>query len=86
MKNDAQELRKEAKECLPALFLSAFLLTHDITTIDMGNAKDALIDFINAIPDGKLTGFSSSAGTIYSTTNYRLDMQGVCNLLPGVFL
>jgi hypothetical protein len=64
------------------LFLPAFLPSHDITIIDMGKAKDALKEFIDAIPEKKLTGFPSSIGTIYSTKEFRFDMQGVCNLPP----
>ncbi|KAM6503280.1 hypothetical protein JOM56_000223 [Amanita muscaria] len=43
----------------------------------MGKAKKALIAFIDAIPESKLTGFPSSAGTIWNTTEFRLDMQGM---------
>jgi len=44
----------------------------------MGKASKALKEFINGIPDSKLTGLPSSGGTIYKDTNFRLDMQGVC--------
>jgi hypothetical protein len=43
----------------------------------MGKAKKSLTDFIKNIPDSKLTGFTESIDTIYSTNDYRLDMQGV---------
>ncbi|CAZ82270.1 unnamed protein product [Tuber melanosporum] len=41
----------------------------------MGKANKALRDFINDIPDSKLTGFPESGGTIYSDRDFRLDMQ-----------
>ena len=56
------------KGCLP---LPAF---------NMGKAKKALTEFIDAIPDAKLTGFPGSAGTIWEDPDFRFDMQGVCNL------
>jgi len=43
----------------------------------MGKATKALKEFIENIPDSKLTGFSTAAGTIYKTTEFRLDMQGI---------
>lgn len=43
----------------------------------MGKASKALKEFIEGIPDSKLTGFSTAPGTIYKTTEFRLDMQGV---------
>ena len=46
----------------------------------MGKASKALKEFIESIPDSKLTGFPAAAGTIYKTTEFRLDMQGVRNL------
>lgn len=42
-----------------------------------GKAKDALTEFIAGIPANRLTGFPGSAGTIYKTEDFRLDMQGV---------
>ncbi|KAG0632899.1 hypothetical protein HOY80DRAFT_897391, partial [Tuber brumale] len=41
-----------------------------------GQAKKSLRDFINEIPNSKLTGFRESTGMIYSDRNFRLDMQG----------
>jgi len=46
----------------------------------MGKATKALKEFIDGIPDSKLTGFSVGSGTIHKTTEFRLDMQGVRNL------
>lgn len=46
----------------------------------MGKASKALIAFIEDIPDLKLSGFSEAAGTIHSDDNFRLDMQGVCDI------
>ncbi|KAF8800115.1 hypothetical protein BYT27DRAFT_7200626 [Phlegmacium glaucopus] len=43
----------------------------------MGKAKKYLDEFIAEIPADKLTGFPTSAGTIYKNENYRLDMQGM---------
>ncbi|TEY35181.1 hypothetical protein BOTCAL_0600g00070 [Botryotinia calthae] len=34
-------------------------------------------DFINDIPDSKLTGFPTSEGTIHKNTDFRLNMQGM---------
>lgn len=45
----------------------------------MGKATKALKEFIDDIPDSKLTGFSTASGTIHKTTEFRLDMQGVRN-------
>ena len=46
----------------------------------MGRASKALAAFIEDIPDLKLSGFSAQAGTIHSDDDFRLDMQGVCDL------
>ncbi|KAK9319194.1 hypothetical protein V1517DRAFT_341959 [Lipomyces orientalis] len=48
----------------------------------MGRASDALIDFIEGVPDGKLRGFSdpNPAYTVYQTLDFRLDVQ---NMTPG---
>jgi hypothetical protein len=43
----------------------------------MGIAKDVLLDFIDGIPNDKLTGFRTNSGLIYKTRDYRLDNQGV---------
>ncbi|KDR72736.1 hypothetical protein GALMADRAFT_101921 [Galerina marginata CBS 339.88] len=45
----------------------------------MGKAKKALEAFIDKIPASKLTGFSTSPGTIYSDDDFRLDMQKINN-------
>jgi len=49
----------------------------------MGKASKALKEFIADIPKSKLTGFSASAGEIWSNTEFRLDMQGVRHVEPG---
>ena len=53
--------------------------TSSVTTAEMPmkGATRPLVEFIDAIPDSKLTGFSSSQRKIWSTTEFRLDMQGV---------
>ncbi|KAM0259449.1 hypothetical protein ACHAQJ_003344 [Trichoderma viride] len=43
----------------------------------MGKASKSLKAFIDEIPDSSLTGLSTSPGTIYSDTDFRLDMQGM---------
>jgi len=43
----------------------------------MGKNTKRVKEFIEGIPDTKLTGLPSSPGTIYKTTDFRLDMQGV---------
>ncbi|RPA96348.1 hypothetical protein L873DRAFT_1791690 [Choiromyces venosus 120613-1] len=43
----------------------------------MGVVKNSLIEFIENIPDGKLTGFPMWRGHIWYDNNYRLDMQGM---------
>ena len=48
-------------------------LTHDV----MGKFNDLLKDFIESIPDSKLTGFSTQPGQIWKNSEFRLDMQGV---------
>lgn len=40
-------------------------------------AAKLIVDFIEEIPDSKLSGLPSKSGTIYDDTNFRLDMQGV---------
>ncbi|KAI0490146.1 hypothetical protein F4859DRAFT_523957 [Xylaria cf. heliscus] len=51
----------------------------------MGTADDSLRDFINGIPDSKLQYFSPSDTTIYSNTNFRLDMQGITSGSPRCY-
>jgi hypothetical protein len=46
----------------------------------MGKASKALKEFINDIPDSDLEALPTSAGTIYSNDNFRLDMQGVSEI------
>jgi hypothetical protein len=43
----------------------------------MGKNTKRVKEFIESIPDEKLTGFVTSGGTIYKDTDFRLDMQGV---------
>ncbi|KAI0346108.1 hypothetical protein BDW22DRAFT_1425635 [Trametopsis cervina] len=43
----------------------------------MGKADKALVAFINAIPDDKLTAIPTNTGTLYRDTDFRLDMQGM---------
>ncbi|KAF9651928.1 hypothetical protein BDM02DRAFT_444822 [Thelephora ganbajun] len=46
-------------------------------TVNMGKATKALKEFIASIPESKLTGFPTRSGEIWSTTEFRLDMQGM---------
>jgi hypothetical protein len=41
------------------------------------NRKKILRDFIDSIPDSKLTGFPDSQNTLYKDVDLRLDMQCV---------
>jgi len=43
----------------------------------MGKNIKMVKEFIEGIPDSKLEGLPSTVGTIYKTTDFRLDMQGV---------
>jgi hypothetical protein len=43
----------------------------------MGKFTDLLKDFIESIPDAKLTGFPTQAGPIWKNSEFRLDMRGV---------
>jgi hypothetical protein len=43
----------------------------------MGQATDALKDFIDTIPDAKLQGLRHQNGTIHQDGDFRLDMQSV---------
>jgi len=43
----------------------------------MGKFNTLLNEFIESIPDSKLTGFSEQPGLIWKNTEFRLDMQGV---------
>lgn len=43
----------------------------------MGEAKDALTDFINAIPASKLTDIPKTTTTgVFKTKHFRMDIQG----------
>ncbi len=44
----------------------------------MGKASKALKSFIEDIPDDKLTSFTDGQHTLYTSDDFRLDMQGVC--------
>lgn len=47
----------------------------------MARASNALKEFIKNIPDDKLRGFPTQPGElIYKTSEFRLDMHGVCSL------
>jgi len=50
----------------------------------MGKADDGLRDFINNIPDSKLTGFPEKRRKIYFNQDFRLDMQCVSNPKEGL--
>jgi hypothetical protein len=50
----------------------------------MGKNTKRVKEFIESIPDSKLTGFSTSGGTIFKDQDFRLDMQGVRSLLIAV--
>ena len=43
----------------------------------MGKANKALTEFLDNIPDSKLTGISETPGTLWNDENFRLDLQGV---------
>jgi len=43
----------------------------------MGKNTKRVKEFIESIPDSKLTGLSTSGGTIFKDQDFRLDMQGV---------
>lgn len=43
----------------------------------MGKGHDAVEDFIDSIPDEKLSAFADMEGKIFSDINFRLDDQGV---------
>lgn len=47
----------------------------------MGKNTKRVKEFIENIPDEKLTGFVESGGTIYKDEDFRLDMQGVRTFL-----
>lgn len=47
------------------------------TSVNMGRNTKRVKDFINDIPDKKLSAFITSFGTLYSDDEFRLDMQGV---------
>lgn len=44
----------------------------------MGKNTKRVKEFIDSIPDSKLSAFPSSGGTIFKDQDFRLDMQGVC--------
>ncbi|KAJ1713090.1 hypothetical protein AFGD_005267 [Aspergillus flavus] len=43
----------------------------------MGKATSALTAFIENIPDGKISGYTSGEHTLHRDTNFRLDNQGL---------
>lgn len=49
----------------------------NLSKITMGKANKALNTFIDNIPASKLHPLPTSAGTIYTDSDFRLDMQGV---------
>ncbi|KAK9364366.1 hypothetical protein V1509DRAFT_91962 [Lipomyces kononenkoae] len=53
----------------------------------MGKASDAIIEFIEGIPDGKLRGFSDPhpAYTVYQTLHFRLDVQNMTTADPPMY-
>ncbi|KAK9481865.1 hypothetical protein V1527DRAFT_455585 [Lipomyces starkeyi] len=53
----------------------------------MGKASDAIIGFIESIPDGKLRGFSdpNPAYTVYQTLDLRLDVQNMASGDPPMY-
>ena len=51
----------------------------------MGKNTKRAEDFIDEIPDSKLTGFPTSGGTIYKNTDFLLDMQSVGYFLLHLF-
>ncbi|CDF35198.1 unnamed protein product [Chondrus crispus] len=51
----------------------------------MGKAKKALDDFIDNIPDSKLTGIHQGAGTLHTDTDFRLDLQGMTSGTPKMY-
>lgn len=46
----------------------------------MGKASNILAEFIDEIPASSLTGLPTSGRTIYTTDDFRLDMQGVSSI------
>lgn len=55
----------------------------EYTDIEKRGALKKKVDaFIDLIPDDKLHGFPSSAGTIWKNDDFRLDMQGVSKPVP----
>ncbi|KAH6626540.1 hypothetical protein B0J18DRAFT_143311 [Chaetomium sp. MPI-SDFR-AT-0129] len=48
----------------------------------MGKGSDEILDFIESIPDDKLTGFSEVPGTIHRDINFRLDLQNITSTKP----
>lgn len=83
--------------CMSCLSFAAFSIVNlfhpcrtSVDLIAMGKADKALVAFINAIPDDKLTSIQTTATTLYKDTDFRLDMQGVRsrlspNIPPHVF-
>lgn len=49
----------------------------------MGKATKALKAFIDEIPDSVLEALPTTGGTIHTDDDFRLDMQGVSNMIPG---
>lgn len=56
----------------------------------MGKTSKRLLKFIENIPDEKLVGLSDTEHTLYTTKDFRIDMQGVSatnpNLDPWIWL
>lgn len=63
----------------PSLIASSILITFR-SFHTMGKNTKRVKEFIESIPDSKLTGFASSGGLIFKDTDFRLDMQGVSRI------
>jgi hypothetical protein len=51
----------------------------------MGKNTKRTKEFIESIPDSKLTAFPSNGGTIFKDQDFRIDMQGVSISLHNGF-
>lgn len=67
---------------IPALVSAAPITGAPSAIFARGKAHKALEAFINEFPDSKLSGLPTQGGKIYTDTDFRLDMQEVCEPKP----
>lgn len=63
------------------IFLPLLAFNSPAMVMAASKGAKALTAFIDGIPDSKLTEWSEAAHTIYTNTDFRLDNQGVSDII-----